>query len=269
MALSMVTCLARPVARSVAVTLRMPLRSRSSRTRIWLPAGTVGQALDRELADQGVEPGVVVLALEDADLGRLLAVVDRRVDLGPGGRQRGIAVDDRREAVDRGQPVELAQGLDAQGVRGDVDQDRADVDARRSGPPGRPRPSPRPGRARSRRGPAGPAAPRADRWTSGVRVAPPTRTTLSIWLAWSLASSRASSQAVERLGQQGLDQVLVLAPVDLQVQVQGHAVLLGDELLLDPGDGVERERLLGLLDGAEDARLGPTSDCRRSMPCFS
>ena len=28
-------------------------------------------------------------------------------------------------------------------------------------------------------------------WTSGVRVAPPTRTTLSIWLACSLASARA------------------------------------------------------------------------------
>ena len=36
----------------------------------------VGQALDRELADQGVVPGVLVLALEDADLGLLLAVDD-------------------------------------------------------------------------------------------------------------------------------------------------------------------------------------------------
>ena len=39
-ALSITTCLARPVARSVAVTLRIPFKSRSSRTRIWLPAGT-------------------------------------------------------------------------------------------------------------------------------------------------------------------------------------------------------------------------------------
>ncbi len=39
-ALSITTCLASPVARSVAVTLRIPFKSRSSRTRIWLPAGT-------------------------------------------------------------------------------------------------------------------------------------------------------------------------------------------------------------------------------------
>ena len=39
-ALSIVTRRARPVSRSVAVTLRMPLRSRSSRTTIWLPAST-------------------------------------------------------------------------------------------------------------------------------------------------------------------------------------------------------------------------------------
>ena len=108
-ALSIVTCLARPVARSVAVTLRMPLRSRSSRTRIWLPAGTFGQALDRELADQGVVPDVVVLALEDADLGRLLVVGDRREDLGPGGGQRRVAVDDRGEAMARQEPVQLAR----------------------------------------------------------------------------------------------------------------------------------------------------------------
>ena len=39
-ALSITTCLASPVARSVAVTLRIPFKSRSSRTRIWLPDGT-------------------------------------------------------------------------------------------------------------------------------------------------------------------------------------------------------------------------------------
>ena len=42
--------------------------------------------------------------------------------------------------------------------------------------------------------------------------------------------------------------------------MQRDAVLLGDELLLDRGDGLERELLLGLLDGAEHARLWATSD---------
>ena len=32
----------------------------------------LGQALDHEVADQGIVPGVLVLALEDADIGRLL-----------------------------------------------------------------------------------------------------------------------------------------------------------------------------------------------------
>ena len=63
-------------------------------------------------------------------------------------------------------------------------------------------------------------------------------------------------QAGQGLQQQRLDQLLVLEPLDLQGQVQGHAVLLGDELLGDLGDRLGREPLLGLLDGPEGARLG-------------
>ena len=40
------------------------------------------------------------------------------------------------------------------------------------------------------------------------------------------------------------------------LQVERDALLLGDEFLLDPGDGLERERLLRFLDGAEDAAPG-------------
>ena len=46
------------------------------------------------------------------------------------------------------------------------------------------------------------------------------------------------------------------SPVDLHLEVEGHAVLLGDELLLDRGDGLGREPLLGVLDGAEDPAPG-------------
>src|SRR5690606_13660883 len=59
----------------------------------------VGQALDGELADGGVAAGVLVLALEDPDLGPLLAVDDGGEDLGQAGGQGGVAGDDRREGV--------------------------------------------------------------------------------------------------------------------------------------------------------------------------
>jgi hypothetical protein len=63
-------------------------------------------------------------------------------------------------------------------------------------------------------------------------------------------------EARQGLRHQGFDQLFIVPALDLHLQVEGDAVLLGDEFLLDPGDGLERERLLGLLDGAEDAALG-------------
>ena len=93
-------------------------------------------------------------------------------------------------------------------------------------------------------------------WTSGVRVAPPTRTTLSIWLACTLPSVEGLVQAGQRLQEQGTDQLLVLVAGDLHLEVQRPAVLLGDELLLDGGHRVGREPLLGVLGGAEHPGLG-------------
>ena len=94
------------------------------------------------------------------------------------------------------------------------------------------------------------------RWTSGVRVAPPTRTTLSIWFAWSLASASDWSRQVRVLASRGSISASYSPRSISIVQVEGHALLLGDELLLDRGDRLERERLLGVLDGAEDAAPG-------------
>ena len=74
-----------------------------------MPAGTLGQSLDEELAHQGIEPDVLVLSLVDANLGRVLVVADGRVDLGAAGWQRRVAIDDRREAMGRHEPVQVAR----------------------------------------------------------------------------------------------------------------------------------------------------------------
>ena len=113
-----------------------------------MPAGDGGQPLDQEPADAVVVPHVVVLALVDVDLDRRLPVVDGAEHLAARGRQRRVAVDDRREAVQERNAeaaADVVQALDAQRVRRDVDQHRADVgpgDDRRLA---RPPPSPRTG----------------------------------------------------------------------------------------------------------------------------
>jgi hypothetical protein len=55
---------------------------------------------------------------------------------------------------------------------------------------------------------------------------------------------------------QRADQILVLVPLDLGRKVQGDAVLLGDELLLDPGERVVGECPLGRLDGPQQPGPG-------------
>ena len=156
--------------------------------------------------------------------------------------------------------MELAQGLDAQGVRGDVDQDRADVDAGDQPPlDGRAHGHGQVGLDLGVDRPAQPLLEQLVDQRGAGRAADQDHLVDLVGLELGVGQGRV--QAAERLDQQRLDQVLVLAPVDLHVQVQGHAVLLGDELFLDPGDGVEGELLLGFLDGAEDPRPG-----RRRLP---
>ena len=163
----------------------------------------VGQALDRELAHQGVVPRVLVLALEDADLGPLLAVDDGGEDLGPGGGQGGVALDDRGEGSGSRGARAASPSASMPRVCG--------VMSTRTGPTSTPAIRPpwtaapiatarsgsisactgRPSRSWSRR------------WTSGVRVAPPTSTTLSIWLACSLASESDWSRHVRVFASRG------------------------------------------------------------------
>ena len=70
-----------------------------------------GQPLDVELADQGIVAGVLVLALEDADFGGRLVVLNGRVDLGAAGGQRRVPLDDGREACSDMNPCSSPRAL--------------------------------------------------------------------------------------------------------------------------------------------------------------
>ena len=83
-----------------------------------------------QTADQArVESRVVFFALEHSNLGHLLTIDGSRVHLGASGRERRIAFDDRREKMVCRESSNVAECLDAQRVRRDVDEYRADVDA--------------------------------------------------------------------------------------------------------------------------------------------
>ena len=100
-ALSITTCLASPVARSVAVTLRIPFRSRSSRTRIWLPAGTSASPSILNSPTRVLYRVSWFSPWKTRISAASWSSTDRRVDLGPADGQRRVALDDRREVVGR------------------------------------------------------------------------------------------------------------------------------------------------------------------------
>ena len=81
----------------------MPSRFRSSCTTIGLPAGTGAKPWIMKLADAMIAADVVALALVDVDLDLGLVVVDGVEQLAARGRQRRVAVDDRREAILEGE----------------------------------------------------------------------------------------------------------------------------------------------------------------------
>ena len=79
-----------------------------------MPRGAGGEAGQLEHAELLVVRRDLALALEDLDLHRRLVVLGRREDLRPLGRDRGVALDELGE--------DAALGLDAEGQRGDVEQ---------------------------------------------------------------------------------------------------------------------------------------------------
>ena len=150
--------------------------------------GNVGEALQQELADELVVADVGVLALVDRDHRLLLPVDGRGEHLRTRGGQRRIAMDHRREAVFGNHAMQFAQGRNAQGVRRDVDQDRPDVNAvDQAALHGRAHGDAQVGIDLGMQ--LSPQRRSSRRWTSGVRLAPPTRITLSICWAFKRASS--------------------------------------------------------------------------------
>ena len=91
LALSMITLLGQPGGSLGRRDLENSAQVEIETDEDLVAGGDVGQSVDEELTHHGVEPDVLVLALEDADLGRVLAVVDRPVDLGTGGGQGRVA----------------------------------------------------------------------------------------------------------------------------------------------------------------------------------
>ena len=62
--------------------------------------------------------------------------------------------------------------------------------------------------------------------------------------------------AVHGAVEERANQILVLHSAQFHVEMQGLAVLLGEELLLEPGERMFRKVSLGRLDGTENACLG-------------
>ena len=95
MALSMVTSLLRPVSRSRAVTLSMPFRSSSKRTRISLPSPASSLSpSSMNSPDRFVECRDVVFPLQDVDVSLVLTGIGRVVNLRPHGGQWSVAAND-------------------------------------------------------------------------------------------------------------------------------------------------------------------------------
>ena len=125
--------------------------------------------------------------------------------------------------VDRGEAVELAEGLDAQGVRGDVDQDRPDVHPGDQAPlDGRPH---RHGQVGLDLGVDRPAQPLLEQAVDqGGPGRPADQDHLVDLLGLEVGVGQAPVEAGQRPGQQRLDQVLVFGPLDLHLEVERHAL---------------------------------------------
>ena len=156
------------------------------------------------------------------------------------------------KTVARHEAVQFAQGLDAQGMRRDVDEDRADVDSGDQPPLHR--------RAHGHgqvgldlrvHGPAQPLFQQlVDQRSAGCSA---DQDDLVDLVGLQLGVGQGFVEAGQRLQEERMDQFLVLAAADLHADVQRLVILVGDEFFLDGRDGLERQPLLGFLDGVEQA----------------
>ena len=173
---------ASPVFFSFAVTCRMPSRSSARSTMIGLPAGARLSPTTCELADLDVLARVLVLALEDVDLDRVLVVERSWRTSRSGAPGSACSWDDRGEAVGVEIAVQFAQHADAERVGRRRRPAPPRLPRPRSPPPGSPRPGRRTDRDRPRRAapcrrfpPAG-AGPAACAWRRRPAGSRPPRT---------------------------------------------------------------------------------------------
>ncbi len=134
--------------------------------------------------------------------------------------------------------MQFAQCLDAERMRGDVDQDRPDVDAGDQstldgGSHGN-------GQVRFDLGVDRPPEPFFQQLVDqGCSRCPTDQDDLVDLVGLHLGVVESLVQAGQRFQEQGSDQLLVFVPGDLQHQVQRFVAFLGDELFLDSGHRVE------------------------------
>ena len=95
------------------------------------------------------------------------------------------------------------------------------------------------------------------RWTSGVRVAPPTSRISSTCGHRQVGALQRHVDGIQRFLDERPDQILVDVAVDLHRQVDGLAVRLGQVFLLDQAEGVHRQPLLRVLRRPRDAGHRP------------
>ncbi len=214
------------------------------------------EPLDQEAADQDVVERVRVVALVHGDLPRLLVVHHRQVGLGAAHRERTVADDDRPVAVLGRTAVEEPEERRSERVRRDVDQHPVDVVPRQ--PRGQHARAQGDAQLRMQFLPGHEPGPVLEERRHERRPGGAAHEEDVVDLVRPLARvAERRVDAVERALDEVVDELLVLLPGDLQVQVQGNTAALGQMLLDDPRVGLEAQPLLGVLHRVEEPAHRP------------
>ena len=215
----------RPVALSLALTLRMPLASMSNVTSICGTPRGAGRMPSRMKRPSDLLSCAMARSPWTTWIStRRLVVGRRREDLALAGRDRRVARDQRRR--------DAAQGLDAQGQRRDVQQQDV-LTSPLSTPAWMAAPTATTSSGLTPRCGSLPKNWRTFSMTSGMRVWPPTSTTSSICAADSRRPAAPAWHGLERALDQVADELLQLGAGQRQLQVLGTGGVRGDEGQVD------------------------------------
>ena len=155
----------------------------------------------------------------------------------------------------RDEPVQIPDRLDAQGMRCDVDQDRADIDSVDQAPlHGRTHGHGQVGFNLRVHGSAQPLFQKLVDQRGAC--CPSDQNNLVDLGGLQFSVGQGFVETAQSLDQERVNQLLVLGSDDLHAQVQGHVILAGNEFFLDRRDCLERESFLGFLHGVEQSRPG-------------